>query len=131
MAHSKVYGICESKCKVEVLPKKDTYGISKELILAGNAPTIYDVETNTRYVQQAGDTTNVGIHLPTDFTGYFEVVISRRILFNKPSDYLTIYGADVKFINNSFDDSNSDKYVMYKFYDNSLHIVCECLSYAE
>lgn len=43
MAHDKVYGVCENKCKVEVLPLERSYGVS-------------EVRTDTAESYQIGET---------------------------------------------------------------------------
>lgn len=128
MAHDKVYGICENKCKVEVLSKKSAYGICKNKIMGANPINIGTPETGIRYVARHGDVRIIYVTIPEDFDGYFEVVVIRYGRSTvKPSNYLSITG-DVKFINDNALDVTHNV-LCYKFYNNGIHNVCECMSY--
>lgn len=54
MAHDKVYGICENKCQVEVLPKSNVFGIDQTIVMSNPSKLasncILDVGTNCRGV---------------------------------------------------------------------------------
>ena len=130
MAHDKVYGICENKCRVEVIPKCENRSMGVSPI------NIERAENGVRYtgmnVRTGSDGTgSINVYIPPDFDGYFEIVATRADYGSvKPSKYLDITGCYVKFINdNTLNTSHNVLY--YKFYNNGLHMICECLSYAE
>lgn len=123
MAHDKVYGICESKCKVEVTPKLENK------IMGANPIDIGTAQNGMRYVAKQGDMRIINVYIPPDFDGYFEVVAVRYNRSTvKSSNYLSVTGCYVKFINDNNLDMSHDV-LCYKFYNNGIHIVCECMSY--
>lgn len=124
MAHDKVYGICENKCRVEVTPK------CEDKIMGANPINIGTAQNGMRYIARHGDVRIIHVYVPSDFDGYFEVAVLRADRSTaKPSSYLDITGSYVKFINdNALDMSHNVLY--FKFYNNGLHNVCECMSYA-
>jgi hypothetical protein len=124
MAHNKVYGICENKCRVEVIPK------CENKIMGGNPINIGTAQNGIRYISRHGDVRIINVYVPSDFDGYFEVVVVRADRSTvKPSSYLKITGSYVKFINDDNLDLTHDV-LCYKFYNNGIGNVCECMSYA-
>jgi hypothetical protein len=122
MAHNKVYGICENKCRVEVIPKLE------EIIL--NGTEIKLALNGKRYITRASVLNPIPLHINDSFNGSFEIVCKRtdrgRVL---PYTYFNITGGkDVKFINNVTIDS-THTILHFKFYYNGYDYVCEWLSY--
>lgn len=124
MAHDKVYGICENKCRVEVIPK------CENKIMGANPINIGTAQNGMRYIGRHGDVRIINVYIPPDFDGYFEVVVIRDGRSTaKPSSYLNVTGCYIKCINDNNLDA-SHNVLCYKFYNNGLNMVCECMSYA-
>lgn len=125
MAHNKVYGICENKCKVEVIPSMT----DQEFTNMRN-PEIELPLYNARYVYDGGSVRSITLTIPDDviFNCDYRFEITAKIYgrVSKPSLFLIASG--VKFINDDLDTS-SFNVLHYKIYHDGLNLCCECSGY--
>lgn len=133
MAHEKVYGICENKCKEEVMIASQTFGIKTTKKFAANITT-YNAQIPShgmRYIF-----TNVErcalTALSTWECGpayYSEVVMRMKSRVKTPRSALSA-PSFVKWLNGGIDASGYDV-LHFKFFNDGLNVCCWCRGYAE
>lgn len=130
MSHEKVYGICECKCKVEVLSKEQAFGITKVFKDTDAHATVYmpfpkngerHIYANTVGTMHVGD-------LPIDIADnyYSEIVVRLKTRVSTPSNFLNI--PNVKYLNKNLNVSNFDV-LHYHFTYDGIYICCYCTGY--
>lgn len=146
MAHDKVYGICESKCQVEVLPKERAYGIAHSDTYENTTSDtswrldigLYESSCNTRLVAK-----NYGkIRLFTTMTTFpdnfnLDVTFYRQRGFSTDvlSSIIDVWNVDTGFLllhyvyPPGFKASNYDTLHFHIFWDG-LNLCCRCEGYA-
>ena len=142
MAHDKVYGICESKCQVEVLPKDRAFGIAKTEIIEGVRDYIVTMpigQSNVRHIVKNYSGIVYKVNDTSIFTeGYnFQVVYFKENGFMSsatPGGMVAIYDSNdvkipVKFITPyNFKLSNYTT-VHFNFFWDGLNLCCRCEGY--
>lgn len=140
MAHEKVYGICESKCKEEVLPKTQAFGITNVVVDEESSGTVnLDFPTNgkkiiicKKRVNELRISTPPVETIPNNY--YSEIVIRIRfsnesnVTHTKPSSCLKV--SNVKFLNDNLNISTYTILHCHFTYDGN-NVCCWCTGYAE
>ena len=132
MAHEKVYGIGEDKCKVEVMTAKQTFGITKVFKDTEAQGSVYlpFPKNGERYIFA---NTVVRMHvenIPVDIEDnyYSEIVVRVKERVGHPSDYINI--PEVQYLNDYLITSNYDV-LHYHFTYDGMSICCWCTGYSQ
>lgn len=131
MAHDKVYGICESKCKVEVLAKNQAFGIAETTIDNENKASFYFPLPKSGERKIFGGTIkNPHCTIPDNMTFsnsyYSEIIIKHTAKCQHPSNFLNI--DRVKYLNNDLDITQFNVLHYYFTYDG-FNVCCRCAGY--
>lgn len=132
MAHEKVYGICDSKCKVEVLPKEQAFGITKVFKETEQQASVYlpfpkngerHIFANTVGTMHVGD-----LPIGIEDNYYSEIVVRLKTRVSTPSNFLNIPG--VQYLNKNLNVSNFDV-LHYHFTYDGICVCCYCTGYTD
>ena len=132
MAHEKVYGICDSKCKVEVLPKKQAFGITTVYKDRKSQGSVYlSFPKNGEryiYVNTVGVMHVVNVPNDIDDNYYSEIVVRVKKRVGHPSDFINI--PKVQYLNDYLITSDYDV-LHYHFTYDGMSICCWCTGYTQ
>ena len=132
MAHEKVYGICDSKCKVEVLPKEQAFGITKVFKDTEARASVYlpFPKNGERYIfANTVGTMHVGeLPIGIEDNYYSEIVVRVKERVGHPSDFINI--PEVQYLNDYLITSNYDV-LHYHFTYDGMSICCWCTGYTQ
>lgn len=135
MAHEKLYGICEDKCRVEIFSKDSSFGINKVIVDTDDHSFVgYPVRMpldGERRVYTGTSFHLTKLNFPDDIPpGYYgEVVIKLTQRASKPE--LNIRNVStVRFLNPDLDTSGFD-ILHYHFTYDGFYICIWCTGYAE
>lgn len=143
--HNKVYGICESKCQVEVFPKERAYGIAKSDTYENTTSDknltlnlgLYESSCNTRTIIK-----NYGkLRLQTDLETFSDNFNLDIVFYNQrgftqtaPQQIIDVWNINtgillLKYITpNGFKASDYDVLHFHIFFDG-LELCCRCEGY--
>lgn len=132
MAHEKVYGICDSKCKVEVLAKEQAFGITKVFKDTKPRASVYlpfpkngerHIYVNTVAVMHVN---NIPVDIDDNY--YSEIVVRVKERVGHPSDFINI--PKVQYLNDYLITINYDV-LHYHFTYDGMSICCWCTGYTQ
>lgn len=131
MAHDKVYGICENKCKVEVLAKSQAFGITETIIDNEDKTTFqFNLPESGQRRIFAGVIKNPICVIPDNMSFannyYSEIIIRHNSITKHPSNFLNIAG--VKYLNNDLDITYFNV-LHYYFTFDGFNVCCRCTGY--
>lgn len=133
MAHEKVYGICEDKCKVEVMTAEQTFGITKVTKETSSYASVNMSlpESGTRKVYPF-PIGKINVSIPAGMTikenYYSEIVVRVKERVGHPSDFINI--PEVQYLNDYLITSNYDV-LHYHFTYDGMSICCWCTGYTQ
>ena len=136
MAHEKVYGMYDNKCRVEVLSKDEALVINKSIVdteMHVNVGYPIPVPKNGEKRIYSGGLDNPYLcnglsEYPDNYYGL--VVIKVRGIARTPMEFLKINNVpNVKFLNGSLDTS-SFTVLNYHFYHDGINLCIWCAGYA-
>lgn len=132
MAHEKVYGICEDKCKVEVMTAEQTFGITKVFKDTEPQGSVYMPfpKNGERHIFANTVGTMHVDNIPVDIEDnyYSEIVVRVKARVGHPSDFINI--PEVQYLNDYLITSNYDV-LHYHFTYDGMSICCWCTGYTQ
>lgn len=128
----KVYGIRDNKCRVEIMTKNQSFGITKVYMDKESNKSVYMSfpKNGDRYIFantiEALHINNMLDDIPDNY--YSEIIVRVKNRVSKPTDFLNI--STVKYLNKNLDVSKFDV-LHYHFTYDGIHLCCYCAGYTD